>query len=42
VRSKDVVFYENKFHDFEVVTKELIIREDVPEEKLSVNHEQTP
>jgi hypothetical protein len=40
VRSKDVVFYENKFHDFEVVTKELIIREDVPEEKLSVDHEQ--
>jgi transposase InsO family protein len=40
VRSKDVVFYENKFHDFEVVTKELIIREDIPEEKLSVDHEQ--
>ncbi|CAB3988289.1 Retrovirus-related Pol poly from transposon TNT 1-94 [Paramuricea clavata] len=40
VQSKDVVFYENKFHDFKVVTKELIIREDVPEEKLSVDHEQ--
>ena len=40
MRSKDVVFYENKFHDFEVVTKELIIREDIPEEKLSVDHEQ--
>ena len=39
VRSKDVVFYENKFHDFETVTKELIIREDISEEKLNDNHE---
>lgn len=40
VRSKDVVFYENKFHDFETVTKELIIREDISEEKLNDNHEE--
>ena len=40
VRSKDIVFYENKFHDFETVTKELIIREDPPEEKLGTNHVQ--
>ena len=40
VRSKDVVSYENKFHDFETVTKELIIREDPPEEKLGTNHVQ--
>ena len=40
VRSRDVVFHENKFHDFEAVTEELIIREDVPEEKVNVDHEQ--
>ena len=40
VRSKDVVFYENKFRDFETVTKKLIIREDPPEEKLGTNHAQ--
>ena len=40
MRSKDVVFYENKFHDFENITKELIIREDPSEAKLSTNHVQ--
>ena len=38
MRSKDVVFYENKFHDFENITKDLIIREDPSEKKLSTNH----
>lgn len=40
MRSKDVVFYEDKFYNFETGIRELIVRDDDSSEKSNVDHEQ--
>ena len=37
-----MILHESKFHNFEAVPEELSIPEDVPEERVAVDHDQQP